>query len=434
MLELPTDWPLDDWPHYMHNRDFRFTMPIASPRYATEMFRAEFDAAWNHGALWVSVWHPFLSGRLAKLDAVVELIDYMQGEGRRLVRDLRGDRPSRAGPDRCRALAAARGALPLYHSPIPALSKQPEAVRATPPLLPPAACRGWRAPARVRQNTWLPGRREMPKLLSEEAVRRFNERGYLAPVPVLDPDEVAALQARFAEFEAREGGTLKGGVRNKSHLFLRWVYDLVTHPRLLDAVEDLIGPNILLYHAQWFIKEPNTPQFVSFHQDSAYWSLSQAQGLSTWVALEPATIENGCMQVIPDTHKSALAHAERIAPENLLWRGQTVTETLDASKAVPMPLQPGEMSIHHARTVHGSGPNRSNSRRIGYSIRYIPTHIARTGPRDSAMLVRGIDEYGHFDLEPAPTGDYEPAAVALHADINKRFMEHYTTATPERAA
>lgn len=274
----------------------------------------------------------------------------------------------------------------------------------------------------------------MPRLLQDAAIRQFHDHGYVSPIPVLTPEETTRYRAKFDEFEAHEGGTLKGGVRNKTHLFLTWVHEIATHPKILDAVEDLIGPNILLYHAQWFVKEPNTPNFVSFHQDSAYWSLSQAQGLSAWVALEPATVENGCMQVIPDTHNAALAHAERIAPENMLWRGQTVAEPLDTSKAVAMPLKAGEMSIHHARIVHGSGPNSSNTRRIGYSLRYIPTHISRTGPRDSAMLVRGVDEYGHFDLEPAPKADYEPAAVAFHAEINRRFMEHYTSATPERAA
>ena len=109
-------------------------------------------------------------------------------------------------------------------------------------------------------------------------------------------------------------------------------------------------------------------------------------------------------------------------------------EAVDESKAVEMPLRAGEMSLHHARIVHGSGPNRSSRRRIGYSLRYIPTHVARTGPRDSAMLVRGVDQYHHFDLEPAPGADYEPAAVALHAEINRRFMEHYTAAKPELVA
>jgi len=273
----------------------------------------------------------------------------------------------------------------------------------------------------------------MPKLLSDAAVRQFNDHGYYYPVPLLSAAEVADHRARLREFEAREGGRLAGGVRNKSHLFLKWLHELVCHPRLLDAVEDLIGPNILAYHAQWFIKEPHTPDFVSLHQDSAYWSLTSPQGVSGWIAFEDADADSGCMRVIPDTHKSALPHEDRRAPTNMLWRGQTVAAALDESKAVEMPLRAGEMSLHHARIVHGSGSNRSGRRRIGYSIRYIPTNVGRKGPRDSAMLVRGVDDYGHFDLEPAPARDYEPAAVKLHADVNRRFMDLYTTARHELA-
>ncbi|MFN0044598.1 MAG: phytanoyl-CoA dioxygenase family protein [Alphaproteobacteria bacterium] len=274
----------------------------------------------------------------------------------------------------------------------------------------------------------------MPKMLSPAAVSQFHDHGYLSPVAALSPDEVARNRLSLASFEAREGGKLAGAARNKSHLFLRWLYDLARHPKILDAVEDLIGPDILLYHAQWFIKEPHTPHFVSLHQDSAYWSLASPQGLSAWIAFEDCDAENGCMRVIPDTHRDALAHVDRQAPDNLLWRGQTVAAEIDEARAVEMPLRAGEMSLHHARIVHGSGPNRSPRRRIGYSLRYIPTSIARNGPRDSAMLVRGVDRYHHFDLEPAPGADYEPTAVALHAEINRRFMEHYTAATPERAA
>jgi hypothetical protein len=271
----------------------------------------------------------------------------------------------------------------------------------------------------------------MPKFLSEAAIRQFHDHGYCSPVPVLDADEIGRYQRLYAEFEAHEGGRLSGAVRNKSHLFLRWLYELVTTPRILNAVEDLIGPNILLYHAQWFIKAPHTPDFVSLHQDSAYWSLSAPQGLSAWISFNVCDSESGCMRVIPDTHKSALSHADRRAPENMLWRGQTVAEPIAESDAVEMPLRPGEMSLHHARIVHGSGPNRSNHPRIGYSARYVPTHIARIGPRDSAMLVRGVDTYGNFDLEKPPVADYDPAAVAFHQEVNRQFMEHYTEAKTE---
>lgn len=272
----------------------------------------------------------------------------------------------------------------------------------------------------------------MPKKLSAADVKKFHDQGYVCPVPVFDAAEVADLRRKLAEFEAREGGTLKGGVRNKPHLFLRWLYDLVTDATLLDAVEDLIGPDILLYHAQWFIKEPRTPDFVSFHQDSAYWSLNEAQGLSAWVAFEPSGPENGCMQVIPGTHKEAMEHEDRRAADNMLWRGQTVKQRIDKSKAVDFVLKPGEMSIHHARIVHGSGPNRSDRRRIGYSIRYLPTHIARVGTRDSALLVRGKDRWGNFDPEPAPKFDYDPDGVRFHAEMNRHYMEHYMSAELEQ--
>ena len=125
LLELPTDMCLDDWPHYMHNRDFRYMMPISAPSQAIEVYRAEFDSAWRHGALWVSVWHPFVSGRLARLDAVLGLIDYMDLKGGVWFASLAEI------ADHVQSLIA-KGAwmprtesLPLYDSPIPELAKMP---------------------------------------------------------------------------------------------------------------------------------------------------------------------------------------------------------------------------------------------------------------------------------------------------------------------
>ena len=271
----------------------------------------------------------------------------------------------------------------------------------------------------------------MTKALSKDAIKHFQDHGYYFPIPVLRREEAAEARRHLAESEAHEGGKLSGHKRNKSHLFLKWLDELVHHPKILDTVEDIIGPNILLYHAQWFIKEPHTPDFVSLHQDSAYWSLDRPDGLSAWLAFDECDLESGCMQVIADTHKVLLDHAEKVEPTNMLWRGQTVTAKMDESKLVNFILKPGEMSLHHARIVHGSGPNRSSRRRIGYSIRYIPTHVRRQGPRDSAMLVRGVDDYGHFDLEPRPVRDFDPEAVRFHEEVTKRYMDNYLSATVE---
>lgn len=272
----------------------------------------------------------------------------------------------------------------------------------------------------------------MAKLLKESAITQFNEQGYYSPVPALSPSEAEHCRQSYEAFEQHQGGKLSGQLRNKPHLFLTWLDELIRHPKVLDAVEDLIGPNILVYHAQFFVKEPHTPDFVSFHQDTAYWSLSEAQGLSCWVAFADADLESGCMDVVPESHKQSLSHVERRSKDNMLWRGQTVDADLSKAPVASMPLKAGEMSIHHARIIHGSGPNKSNRRRIGYSIRYIPTHIARVGPRDSAMLVRGVDKYGNFDAEPRPKADYDPAAVALHKTVTDRYMEHYMTAPQEK--
>ena len=271
----------------------------------------------------------------------------------------------------------------------------------------------------------------MPKRLSADLVRRFNEHGYLSPLPVLSPEEVKHYQRCLAEFEAHEGGQIKGHKRNKSHLFLKWLDELVHHPAILDTVEDILGPDILLFHAQWFIKEPNTPNFVSLHQDSAYWGLDKPEGLSAWIAFEDSDDENGCMQVIPDTHTMLLEHVDKIEPTNMLWRGQTVASALDEGKIVNMALEAGEMSLHHARIVHGSGPNHSNRRRIGYSVRYIPTSVGRQGPRESAGLARGVDRYGNFEIEPRPSRDYAPEAVQYHDMITNRYMKNYMSAQAE---
>jgi hypothetical protein len=272
----------------------------------------------------------------------------------------------------------------------------------------------------------------MPKKLTERQIAFFEDNGYLCPVDAFDASGFERYRRAFAAFEAHEGGRIAGDKRNKSHLFLAWLNELVRHPAILDAVEDLIGPDILAYHAQWFVKEPHTESFVSFHQDTAYWGLDDTTALSVWLAFEYSGPENGCMQVIPGTHRHLFEHADRRHENNMLWRGQTALGDLDLGKAADLVLAPGQFSIHHGRIVHGSHPNRSDGRRVGYSVRYIPTRVRRLGPRDSAMLVRGTDAYGHFDLEPEPRADFDPAAIRVHEEMTRRFMENYLAAPTEK--
>jgi len=275
------------------------------------------------------------------------------------------------------------------------------------------------------------------KALSSAAVERYQRDGFYFPVPVLTPDEARECRRRLEAVEAANGGQLGGELRQKPHLLFTWLADLVRHPAILDAVEDVLGPNLLCWSSSFFIKEARDPAFVSWHQDSTYWGLSEPDVVTAWVAFSESSVESGAMRMIPGTHTEQVPHRETLAPDNLLSRGQEVMVEVDEARAVDVVLHPGEMSLHHVRMFHGSPPNRSADRRIGYSIRYVPTHVRQiaAGPRDTATLVRGLDAYHHFDLEEPPAADLEPAARARHAAIMKRQAEllyRGTTAEPFR--
>jgi non-haem Fe2+, alpha-ketoglutarate-dependent halogenase len=256
------------------------------------------------------------------------------------------------------------------------------------------------------------------KSLTEADARHYHDLGYYAPVPVLARAEANDLRGRLEAFEA-SGGGMQGAVRHKPHLLFTWLNDLIRHPRILDAVEDIIGPDILCWGTSFFIKERRNPSYVSWHQDSTYWGLEPPDIITAWVAFTDSTAANGAMRVIPATHKlDQVPHQDTFASQNLLSRGQEIMVDVDEGKAVMLELAAGEMSLHHVRLIHGSDPNPSDDRRIGFAIRYIPTHVRQiAGSHDSATLVRGEDRYHHFQLEQRPDFDMSAAAIAHHAAI-----------------
>jgi non-haem Fe2+, alpha-ketoglutarate-dependent halogenase len=253
--------------------------------------------------------------------------------------------------------------------------------------------------------------------LNDQDVRFFREHGYHFPIRIFSKSDAESYRARLEAFERSQGGPLSGALRNKPHLLFTWIDELVRHPTILDAVQAILGPNLLVWSSSFFTKEANDPAFVSWHQDSTYWGLSTPDVVTAWVGFTDSDVQNGCMQVIPGTHlKDQLPHKDTFAKNNLLTRGQEVQVDVDPKDAVDLVLQAGEMSLHHVRLVHGSQPNRSDDRRIGYAIRYVPTHVYQTaGKRDSAMLVRGIDTYKHFNPEPRPIVDFGADERAFHA-------------------
>ena len=262
---------------------------------------------------------------------------------------------------------------------------------------------------------------------SPDIERDYRSKGYYSPLRAVPEATANTLRDKLQSFEARHGGPLKAQYRQKTHLLFPWLSDLVREPAILDVVERIVGPDILVWQTAFFIKEAGDGGFVSWHQDSTYWGLSEPEVVTAWVALSPSTSESGCVQVVPGTHLlDQVAHKETKSANNLLTRGQEIAVQVDESKVVDMPLAPGEMSLHHIRTFHGSRPNRSKDRRIGFAIRYIPTRIRQTQvDGDSATLVRGEDRYGHFELEKAPVREFDDAAVAYHASIMNRRRAIY---------
>jgi ectoine hydroxylase-related dioxygenase (phytanoyl-CoA dioxygenase family) len=208
-------------------------------------------------------------------------------------------------------------------------------------------------------------------------------------------------------------------------LLFKWVDDLMRHEKILDAVEDLIGPDLLCWNTLFWIKEAGSESYVSWHQDLRYWGLDTNDLVSVWLALSPASLESGCMHVLPGSHKGELLpHKDEYEPDNLLTRGQEIAVEVDDEKTVAMPLAPGQISLHNVRLAHASGPNRAADRRIGLSLHYMPTSTQQlVGAWDSAALVRGEDRFGHFEQAPRPTKDFDPVAVAFHQQATNAVRE-----------
>jgi ectoine hydroxylase-related dioxygenase (phytanoyl-CoA dioxygenase family) len=274
----------------------------------------------------------------------------------------------------------------------------------------------------------------MTRLLSEQAVEAYRRDGYTFPVRVLSTEEARAYRANLETYEDATGGPISSNYRHKVHLLFPWATRLARHPVILDAVEDVIGPDILCWNTSFFIKEPHTPDYVSWHQDATYWGLSASDVVTVWLALADAPIESGAMRFWPGSHAmEQLPHRDTFHEHNLLSRGQELEVEVPEGEGVWVPLEAGEMSLHHVLLVHGSGPNTTGDRRIGRAMRYIPPSLQQLKTRDSALLVRGEDRYGHFDLESDPVAELDEAALAAHEDAVARQVAALYSGTDRQA-
>lgn len=273
----------------------------------------------------------------------------------------------------------------------------------------------------------------MPKHLSEAQVAGYRRDGFCFPLRAMPAEQALSYRQRLEAYERGTGEPIHSNYRHKVHLLFTWANELVHHPTILDAVEDLLGPNLLCWTTNFFIKEAKTPDFVSWHQDATYWGLSSDEVITAWVAFSDAPVESGAMKFWPGSHRlEQFDHQDTFDEHNLLSRGQEITVEVPEEEGVLVPLKAGEFSLHHVKLVHGSEPNTTDDRRIGLAIRYIPTHVRQLKTEDSAMLVRGHDAHGNFAPEPEPSGDLDPAALAAHQDAVQRQLAALYSGTERR--
>ena len=271
----------------------------------------------------------------------------------------------------------------------------------------------------------------MPKILTQAQVDQFWNDGYVFPFDCMTTEQAAEARAKLEAYESTLDDEIHKHLRVKVHLGFMWLWDLAHNPKILDVVEDLIGPDILLYLSTLWFKDAQDGKYVSWHQDSAYYGLDPHDVITLWFAFTDSNEENGCVQILPGSHKEPdYQHVETYAADNLLARGQSI-EGLDTSKAVKLKLKAGQFSMHHERLLHGSDPNISDDRRLGMSFTFLPTRVRCNLPDRTAVLVRGKDEFGYWKPDPVPRYDLDPVCM----EAIRHWIKGYADPTvPQEAA
>ncbi|MCW5655821.1 phytanoyl-CoA dioxygenase family protein [Hydrogenophaga sp.] len=246
-------------------------------------------------------------------------------------------------------------------------------------------------------------------------LERYHADGYTFPLRVIDSDKAASYRRRLEASQAALGGRFSGIYTQKPHLLFTWLAELASEPGVLDLVEKIIGPDILLWSTEFFIKQPGDGRYVPWHVDDTYWHIEPEIQTTVWIALSDVGPDNGPLRYIPGSHLEARRPiVSAPSADNMLISGQ-MAQGIDETHAVDVLLRAGEASIHDSRALHASGRNTGRDARVGIAARYIATSVRSTAMRESALLVRGVDRHGHFDPEPYPRADLDEAARAAHA-------------------
>ena len=246
-----------------------------------------------------------------------------------------------------------------------------------------------------------------PKTLTREQVAGFNRDGYLKGIQIFSEQESADIRRYFDELLAR---TLAAGGDSYSistaHLRYGRVYDLLTNPRIVACVKDLVGEDVIAWGSHFFCKMPGDGKRVSWHQDAGYWPLTPSKAVTAWLAIDDADVENACMRFIPGSHLYGhlTYHLSEDDEANVL--NQTVADVEKLGEPVNVELKAGEISIHSDLLLHGSEANRSSRRRCGLTLRYCPADVrAGLGWNVKGVIVSGADTAGHWANPARPNSD-----------------------------
>ena len=234
--------------------------------------------------------------------------------------------------------------------------------------------------------------------LSSNQLKQYENEGFVSPINIFSKDKAKEIRDEIELIEKKIPGELEKSGRYNAHLISPLLDEVTHNSKILDAVQSLIGENILVCGTTLFIKNPHEKGFVSYHQDAKYIGLEPHNWVTAWVAITDSNEKNGCMRMWSGSHKDDLKeHDQKFNEGNLLTRGQTV-KNVPKDKTTPLVLKAGQMSLHHPAVVHGSDINKSNDRRIGFVIQsYISTNVKQILGKNSVQLARGIDEYNFHE-------------------------------------
>jgi non-heme Fe2+,alpha-ketoglutarate-dependent halogenase len=257
-------------------------------------------------------------------------------------------------------------------------------------------------------------------LLTEDQQHCFQQQGVVYPLRVISADQADTYRQECDRLEGQLGGKPRTVEVRQMHLHFVWAYRLATEPRILDAVEDVLGPNLVIWATELFAKHPRDANVsIGWHRDGPYMGLDPEQTLTAWIALSPSTLENGCMRFAREADRKH--HPQWNVRNSKLSAAGNEARNVPPGETEPVTLEPGEMSLHDVYVLHGSDPNRGHQKRVGFAIRFTTPQTRPLADRPPAILARGEDSWGHFDLREPPTADDQSAIAGMRQSARRHL-------------